>query len=44
MTAPGRLLRPVAGPSTRTIGPVVASILVCTAAAIIGIGHRRAAL
>lgn len=37
MTAPGRLLRPVLGPSTRTIGPVVASILVCAAAAIIGV-------
>jgi putative inorganic carbon (hco3(-)) transporter len=37
MTAPGRLLRPVVGPSTRTIGPVVASILVCAAAAIIGV-------
>ncbi|HEV8696714.1 MAG TPA: O-antigen ligase family protein [Candidatus Limnocylindrales bacterium] len=37
MTAPGRLLRPAAGPSTRTIGPVVASILVCAAAAIIGV-------
>jgi putative inorganic carbon (HCO3(-)) transporter len=36
MTAPGRLLRPTVGPSTRTIGPVVASILVCAAAAIIG--------
>jgi O-Antigen ligase len=37
MTAPGRLLRPVAGPSTWSIGPVVASILVCAAAAIIGV-------
>lgn len=37
MTAPGRLLRPAAGPSTRTIGPVFASILVCAAGAIIGV-------
>jgi hypothetical protein len=37
MTAPGRLLRPAAGPSTWTIGPVLASILVCAAAAIIGL-------
>jgi putative inorganic carbon (hco3(-)) transporter len=37
MTAPGRLLRPMAGPSTWSIGPVVASVLVCAAAAIIGI-------
>jgi putative inorganic carbon (hco3(-)) transporter len=37
MTAPGRTLRTAAGPSTRTIGPVVASILVCAAAAIIGV-------
>jgi putative inorganic carbon (hco3(-)) transporter len=37
MTAPGRLLRPIAGPSTWSIGPVVASILICAAAAIIGV-------
>jgi putative inorganic carbon (hco3(-)) transporter len=36
MTAPGRLLRPLAAPSTWSIGPVTASILVCAAAAIIG--------
>jgi putative inorganic carbon (HCO3(-)) transporter len=37
MTAPGRLMRPIAGPSTWSIGPVVGSILVCAAAAIIGV-------
>jgi putative inorganic carbon (hco3(-)) transporter len=37
MTALGRSLATLSGTSTRTIGPLVASILVCAAAAIVGV-------
>jgi putative inorganic carbon (hco3(-)) transporter len=37
MTTAGRLLRPAPGGSPRTIGPLLASILVCVGGAIIGI-------
>jgi O-Antigen ligase len=37
MTALGRSLAALSGTSTRTIGPLVASILVCAAAAIVGV-------